>query len=139
VGPRSGALTRVGLRWKKVLTGNPAAYARTTLIRLNIDRVRRLRREHLVSEVPEGIFDCEASWTAEPWLADALRELSPRQRTVIGLRFVLDMDLSSIANELGCSTGTVKAHLYRGLESLREAQRRPDSSLDVPGRRERRT
>ena len=46
-------LVRVGLRWGRVeRAGNPAAYTRTTLVRLNIDRLRRGRRERVVGELP---------------------------------------------------------------------------------------
>lgn len=38
-------LARVGLHWSRIdRSGNPGGYARTTMVRLNIDRLRRLRR-----------------------------------------------------------------------------------------------
>ncbi len=77
---------------------------------------------------------------AEAWLADghsspeelaqarqelaaiwnAVEELSPRQRSVFLLRFVEEMELLEIAAVTGMKEGTVKAHLFRALESVRK-------------------
>jgi RNA polymerase sigma-70 factor (ECF subfamily) len=55
----------------------------------------------------------EAVWAAT-------RHLSERQRTVFLLRFVEDMDLLEIAAATGMKEGTVKAHLFRALQAVRE-------------------
>ena len=57
------------------------------------------------------------------WLVDALRTLTPRQRTSLALRYVEDLDLRAIAARMGCSEGTVKSQLSRGTERLREHAR----------------
>jgi RNA polymerase sigma-70 factor (ECF subfamily) len=46
--------------------------------------------------------------------------LSERQRTVFLLRFVEDMDLLEIAAATGLKEGTVKAHLFRAVQAVRE-------------------
>lgn len=51
---------------------------------------------------------------------DAVAELSPRQRSVFLLRFVEEMELLEIAAVTGMKEGTVKAHLFRALESVRK-------------------
>ena len=51
------------------------------------------------------------------WSAAA--NLPARQRTVFLLRFVEDMDLLEIAEVTGMKEGTVKAHLFRALQSVR--------------------
>src|SRR5262249_7347170 len=51
------------------------------------------------------------------WRAAA--SLPARQRTVFLLRFVEDMDLLEIAEVTGMKEGTVKAHLFRALQSVR--------------------
>jgi RNA polymerase sigma-70 factor (ECF subfamily) len=51
------------------------------------------------------------------WTAAAV--LPARQRTVFLLRFVEDMDLLEIAEVTGMKEGTVKAHLFRALQSVR--------------------
>jgi RNA polymerase sigma-70 factor (ECF subfamily) len=51
---------------------------------------------------------------------NAAGSLSERQRTVFLLRFVEDMDLLEIAAATGLKEGTVKAHLFRALQAVRE-------------------
>ncbi|MBM4137654.1 MAG: RNA polymerase sigma factor [Nitrospira sp.] len=53
----------------------------------------------------------------------ALRSLPSRQREVFILRHYEDMNLAEIAEVTGCSTGTVKSHLFRAIESLRKRLR----------------
>jgi len=52
------------------------------------------------------------------WAATA--GLSERQRTVFVLRFVEDMELLEIAAATGLKEGTVKIHLFRALQAVRE-------------------
>ena len=51
------------------------------------------------------------------WSAAA--NLPVRKRTVFLLRFVEDMDLLEIAEVTGMKEGTVKAHLFRAIQSVR--------------------
>src|SRR5271165_276758 len=51
---------------------------------------------------------------------EAAGKLPERQRTVFLLRFVEDMDLLEIACATGMKEGTVKAHLFRALQAVRE-------------------
>ena len=117
-------LARMGERWGRTSYDAPAAYARTVMVRLNIDRVRRLRRELLRStpdpEVAAPVADLDG---VEAWLVEALATLSPRQRTALALRHVEDLDVRGIAERMGCSEGTVKSQLSRGTERLREHAR----------------
>ncbi|HLK64043.1 MAG TPA: sigma-70 family RNA polymerase sigma factor [Bryobacteraceae bacterium] len=50
----------------------------------------------------------------------ASTKLSERQRTVFLLRFVEEMALTEIAAATGMQIGTVKVHLFRALQSVRE-------------------
>ncbi len=136
------ALAKVSLRWHTIdREGNPGAYARTALVRLNIDRMRRRRREWLTSEPPELVHEDESPAAVEPWLAAAMALLTPRQRTAVVLRFTEDMDLAGIARMMTCSVGTAKSHLSRGLAELR--RQAPNESIvaepseggEVDGRR----
>jgi RNA polymerase sigma-70 factor (sigma-E family) len=117
-------LARMGERWGRTSYDAPAAYARTVMVRLNIDRVRRLRRELVRStpdpEVAAPVADLDG---VESWLVEALATLSPRQRTALALRHVEDLDVRGIAERMGCSEGTVKSQLSRGTERLREHAR----------------
>jgi RNA polymerase sigma-70 factor, ECF subfamily len=52
------------------------------------------------------------------WCAAA--NLPLRQRTVFLLRFVEDMDILEIASVTGLKEGTVKAHLFQALQTVRD-------------------
>ncbi len=51
---------------------------------------------------------------------EAVKALSPNQRTVFLLRFVEEMELPQIAVATGMNENTVKSHLYRALRAVRE-------------------
>jgi RNA polymerase sigma-70 factor (ECF subfamily) len=73
--------------------------------------------------IPDGDLSPEArtlvrEQVAAVWRASA--KLSERQRTVFLLRFVEEMTLVEIAAVTGMRIGTVKAHLFRALQSVRE-------------------
>jgi RNA polymerase sigma-70 factor (ECF subfamily) len=53
-------------------------------------------------------------------LEKALENLSPRQRAAFTLRHYEDRSLAEIAEILDLDVGTVKAHLFRAVEKLRE-------------------
>jgi RNA polymerase sigma-70 factor (sigma-E family) len=116
-------LVRIGERWGRTRFDEPAAYARTVMVRLNIDRIRRLRREIPLLARPEGAAPVELVGELDGWLVEALASLTPRQRTALALRYVEDLDVRTIAERMGCSEGTVKSQLSRGTERLREHAR----------------
>ncbi|MEP7736226.1 SigE family RNA polymerase sigma factor [Nocardioides sp. 31GB23] len=113
------SLTRVGVRWRRLASDNPGGYARTTLVRLNIDRARRSRREVLPGVVPDCQAPVEIVDPVDPWLIDALNTLTPQQRTAVVLRVLGDLDYDGLAEQLGCSIGTARSHLSRGLSRMR--------------------
>ena len=56
-------------------------------------------------------------------LEEALGRLSARQRTVFTLRHYEEMSLEQIGTVLGLDVGTVKAHMFRAVNKLREELR----------------
>jgi RNA polymerase sigma factor (sigma-70 family) len=107
------------------------------MVRLNIDRLRRLRREWLTPDPPELIHEDVLPTGVEPWLAEAMAALTARQRTAVTLRFVDDLDAASIAHEMDCSVGTARSHLSRGLAELRRrAEQHSKTSLIGEGERD---
>jgi RNA polymerase sigma factor (sigma-70 family) len=50
---------------------------------------------------------------------DALSHLSRRQRTILVMRYYLDMTEADVAATLGCRVGTVKSTSHRALKDLR--------------------
>lgn len=113
-------LVRIGERWSRMRLEEPAAYARTVMVRLNIDRIRRLRREMPLLGRTEQSTPVEMVGELDEWLVEALGTLTPRQRTTLALRYVEDLDVRTIAERMRCSEGTVKSQLSRGLQRLRE-------------------
>jgi DNA-directed RNA polymerase specialized sigma24 family protein len=51
----------------------------------------------------------------------ALAALPRQQRNVLVLRYIEDLSEVTVAELLGCSTGTVKTHAHRGLRARRAA------------------
>ncbi len=123
-------LFSVAKRWPRVRDMEmPLAYARRVLVNLALDgRVRRLRRRHeLVADVETATHVRAVTTEAgsdmlgvRSDLIDALGQLPRQQRTVLGLRYFLDLSEAQVAAVLGCSTGTVKSNASRGLARLRE-------------------
>ncbi len=52
-------------------------------------------------------------------LRRGLDALPARQRQAVLLRYLADFDIDRVALAMGCSAGTVKSHLARGLAALR--------------------
>ena len=123
------ALVRVGMRWRRLADQNPGGYARTVVVRLNVDRARRRRREVVTGAVPEREAPVVLVDEPDPWLLAALGTLSPQQRAAVVLRVLEDLDHAGIAERLGCSAGTARSHLSRGLARLREAA--PNGAQEV--------
>jgi RNA polymerase sigma-70 factor (sigma-E family) len=86
----------------------------------------RMRRRHLRTILPEpggdlpgpDPFDGSAERAA---LRQALARLTPEHRTVVVLRFFVDLSVDEIANRTGERAGTVKSRLHYALSSLRAA------------------
>jgi RNA polymerase sigma-70 factor (sigma-E family) len=122
-------LERTYVHWRRV--NEPAAYARTVMAQAVTDRWRRLSRrprevtldavwpdQHRHDSSPVGA-DAAARHADQDEVITALRQLSPRQRAVLVLRYYEDWTEAQIADALNCSTGTVKTQASRGLTRLR--------------------
>jgi RNA polymerase sigma factor (sigma-70 family) len=88
------------------------------------DRWRQMarRRERLLSPGDAGPLapDQSDAVAGRDYLMRALAALPPRQRTVLVLRYFNDLPEAEIADALGCSVGTVKSQVSRGLARLRD-------------------
>ena len=54
------------------------------------------------------------------YLRKAIRKLPPKQQEIFKLRYCEDLPLNEIAQKLGRSSGTVKAHLFHAHRNLRK-------------------
>lgn len=113
-------------RWNRIRErGATDAYLRTTLVRASIDESRRpWRREQQVERLPEPEpagerLDEQVALRAD--LLAGLREVPPKQRAVLVLRYFEGLDVAGVAKALGCSEGNVKSQTARGLAHLRTA------------------
>ena len=118
-------LLAIARRWPRVrVMEQPLAYARRVLINLAVrgSKQRSRRYAELETEVVETGADVtafDALGTREE-LRDALRELTPRQRAVLVLRYFHDLSEEHSAELLGCTAGTVKSTASRSLAQLRD-------------------
>jgi RNA polymerase sigma-70 factor (sigma-E family) len=113
-------LEKVGSRWAAVLRKDvdPLAYTRRAMANTHISVWRRLRRERLVADLPDVVVETADRLEHEP-LWQALRDLPPRQRAVVVLRFYEGLSEQEIADALGISPGTVKSQNSKAMASLR--------------------
>ncbi|MFT3860252.1 SigE family RNA polymerase sigma factor [Micropruina sp.] len=116
------ALLRTYLAWRRVRAGEATAYARRTLVNLNIDRWRK--RPAVPAEVVErpDSRNEHARVDDHDQVLRMLASLPAQQRRVIVLRYYNDLSEADTAAALGISTGAVKSAASRGLAALRAAQ-----------------
>jgi RNA polymerase sigma-70 factor (sigma-E family) len=119
-------LFKVARRWGRIAAmEQPLAYTRRVLIHLALrESGRRARRRAELAVTAADIGADAAGLTGldtREELFAALAALPPRQRTVIVLRYFLDLTEAETAKTLGCSTGTVKSNASKALAHLRES------------------
>lgn len=97
----------------------PGAWLQTVVGRLAISwRRRQALRFRLTADRGEALPE-EVTQTDEPVVIQALRALTPAQRTVVVLRFYADRSIEDVARTLGKRPGTVKALTAQALDRLR--------------------
>lgn len=120
------ALERAYRHWARICrTDDPERYVRRILANASKDRWRRAARRperplH-PGDAPRPADDHAVAVADRDCLMRALAGLPSRQRAVLVLRYYTDLSAAEIADELGCSLGTVKSQLSRGLARLRAA------------------
>jgi RNA polymerase sigma-70 factor (sigma-E family) len=115
-------LARAYVAWRRVSRADdPDAYLRRILVNTSNRRFRRRRVAEQPGDPPEIPVEGPADLVGErAALLAALRQLPPRQRTVVVLRYWEDLTDTQIAAALGCSAGTVRSQLSQALARLRE-------------------
>jgi RNA polymerase sigma-70 factor, ECF subfamily len=92
---------------------DPLAWIYRVAFRVAIDELRRDRQRKTLTDAPIAPPEFAG-------LVEALRKLSPNQRAAIVLRYMLDLDVAEVAKRMGVAAPTVRVHLHRGRERLRE-------------------
>ena len=118
------AFAKTFAAWQRVRRDDAESYARRVLVNSYIDWWRRAPwRERSTAQVPEaGVIDDHARQTDERTaLTVALKELTRRERTVVVLRYYLDVSEADVADQLNVSAGTVKSTASKALAKLRRS------------------
>lgn len=99
------------------------AYLRRVMLNLRAAEWRR--HKDMVTSTADGAGESSAGDAFEDQsvlridLAAALERLGPRQRAVVALRYLEDLDVAETARILGCSPETVRSQAHRALARLR--------------------
>ena len=112
------AFSRAYARWNRLSTQTwVTAWVMTTALNL----CRRKARGRGEGRALADDADAEFAGPSPDriGLLDALRRLPPRQRQAVVLHYIGDLPVSVVAESMGLSEGTVKAHLFRARNALR--------------------
>ncbi|MFL6106732.1 MAG: SigE family RNA polymerase sigma factor [Marmoricola sp.] len=102
--------------WRRI-GDNPEPWLRKVMVNDHISGWRKHRgRERLTDALPERV----SVEQVDLGLAEALRQLAPKQRAVIVLRYYEDLTERDTAEVLGVSLGTVKSQHADAVRRLRE-------------------
>jgi RNA polymerase sigma factor (sigma-70 family) len=100
----------------------PYAYARKSLIRQHVSLQRKIRcwiREPV--ERVSSTSDPSQETGERLALFAALRQLPPRQREAVVLRYLEDMSVAEVSDLMQCAEGNVKRLTHDALRSLRRS------------------
>ena len=114
------ALLKTYRHWARVTAkGDATAYVRRVLVTTHTSWRRRLSStEQVIETLPEQAAAAVPDRDEE--MVRALRELPPRMRAVVVLRYFEDRSEAQTAELLGCSVGAVKTQNSRAMARLRE-------------------
>ncbi|WP_109505999.1 SigE family RNA polymerase sigma factor [Nocardioides speluncae] len=114
------SLAKTYASWRHIreLAAAPA-YARKVMFNTAASwfRQRGWRNELPTLSLPERGYDVEHA--DRPTIIGTLRQLPPRQRAVVVLRYYEDLSVADAAAALGCTEGTVKSQTADALAKLR--------------------
>jgi RNA polymerase sigma-70 factor (sigma-E family) len=117
------ALTKTYVAWPRLRdVGNAEAYARRVITTTALSWFRRKgwNAERTTARPPDRtVADHAETVSTNATLAEALRELPPRQRVAVVLRYYDDLTEAQTAAAMGCAVGTVKSQVAAALTKLR--------------------
>jgi RNA polymerase sigma-70 factor (sigma-E family) len=116
------AITKLYLHWRRASAAtNIDGYVRTIVLRTYLDEKRRgwSSRVLLSANPPERHAATGTDPEDRTVLRLALRQVPPRQRAVLVLRFMFDLSVEEVASTMNCSLGTVKSQTSHGVAAMR--------------------
>jgi RNA polymerase sigma-70 factor (sigma-E family) len=118
--------------WRRVRFDDAEAYARRVMVNSYIDWWRRAPwRERPTEHLPEygAVPDHGRTIDERTALAAALAQLTRRERTIVVLRYYVDLSETEVAAHVGVSVGTVKSTSSKALAKLRRSPSLSDTDL----------
>ena len=107
-----------------------AAYLRSIVLNLARDHNRRglvsLRHQLPFDDAEASTEDHLDLEVDQQRVIEALRDLPPRQRDCLVLRYYQELGIDAIASTLGLSRNSVKTHLQRGLAAMERRLAAPE-------------
>lgn len=107
-----------------------AAYLRSIVLNLARDHNRRglvsLRHQLPFDDAEASTEDRLELEVDQQRVIEALRDLPPRQRDCLVLRYYHELGIDDIASTLGLSRNSVKTHLQRGLSAMERRLAAPE-------------
>jgi len=119
------ALAKAYASWPRVLrSGDPNVYVCRVMLNASLDRFRRRRAHQSGPGMPRGQGAAQQARNGDdrPALVTALMRLSASQRSVVLLRYWMDMTEAEVARALGCSVGSVRNQASLALAALRAGE-----------------
>ncbi|WP_240477188.1 SigE family RNA polymerase sigma factor [Jiangella muralis] len=115
------ALIKLYAAWPRIHTdGAEDAYVRRIIVRAHLDEKRRpWRRERIGLDGIDAAAPETLSLEDSDALIGALKALPQRQRATVVLRYWCGLSVEETADDLGCTTGTVKSQTARAMAGLR--------------------
>jgi RNA polymerase sigma-70 factor (ECF subfamily) len=110
------ALARALVRWDRIAEYAPAWTARVA-VNVALDITRQRGRATRLRAEPDRAREDEIADRRHD-LAVALAALPRRQREAIVLRYLVDLPEAAAAGAMGCTVGTVKSTVARGLQRM---------------------
>ncbi len=101
--------------------GAAEAYVRVIMVNLFIDGARRRSRWNRAASLlraAEVTPDLADQVVTQDVMLTALKDLSPRQRACVVLRYYQDLPVAQVASALGVAEGTVKRYLSEAMTRL---------------------
>jgi RNA polymerase sigma factor (sigma-70 family) len=113
-------------RLREVRSWTP--WLRRLIVHAALDRTRRTRQ---IREVPLGLESARSEDPSRPVevrdeIEHALRRVSPDDRAILALRYLVGLDVAEVAAALGIPLGTAKSRLHRSLARVRAVSGDPD-------------